>query len=187
MRKKAAALPGLIDVEGLDDLRDLRAFDSRYTAPVHGYASADDYWASNSCVHFLSAIRIPALIVNAGNDTFLGSECYPLEAVRPLDYVYMEVPKAEDTGISPKGGAAGWSSVLCSFSTKCLVTMAPTRKQCVTTHAPFGAQESVEAVILKMIVEPFGLCIISQVKPIRSGIADCDCTSGAAYLDAVEV
>ena len=106
VRKKAAALPGIIDVEGLDDLRDLRAFDSRYTAPVHGYASADDYWASNSCVHFLSAIRIPALIVNAGNDTFLGSECYPLETVRPLDHVYMEVPKSGGhVGFPLKGGA----------------------------------------------------------------------------------
>jgi len=105
VRRKAAVLPGVIDVEGLDDLRDLRAFDSRYTAPVHGYASADDYWASNSCIHFLSAIRIPSLIVNANNDTFLGTRCYPYDTVRSLDRVYMEVPHSGGhVGFPLKGG-----------------------------------------------------------------------------------
>ena len=56
-------------------------------------------------------------------------------------------------------------------------------------HAPFGAQESVEAVILKMIVEPFGLAhypFAGETYTLGNR-STAIVSSGAAYLDSVEV
>jgi predicted alpha/beta-fold hydrolase len=108
VRQKARARPGLIDDSGLEGLRDLYAFDARFTAPMHGYASPEAYWDSNSCTPFLSSIRVPTLVVNARNDTFLGPACYPLELVSSLQSVSMEVP-AEGGHIGfPLAGGACW-------------------------------------------------------------------------------
>jgi predicted alpha/beta-fold hydrolase len=90
VKNKAAAMPGLIDASGIDDIKDLYAFDERYTAPMHGYASAEEYWRLNSCRRYLPSIRVPALIANAENDTFLGGACYPQGG--DLSHVYWEVP-----------------------------------------------------------------------------------------------
>ncbi|MFC7670152.1 YheT family hydrolase [Hymenobacter humi] len=44
VRAKAEMMPGKVDLDGIDDLRDFEAFDSRYTAPMHGFDSADAYY-----------------------------------------------------------------------------------------------------------------------------------------------
>jgi len=90
VKDKAATMPGVIDADGIDDIKDLYAFDGRYTAPVHGYSSAEEYWRLNSCLRYLPSIRIPALIANAENDTFLSGACYPQGV--DLPYVHWEVP-----------------------------------------------------------------------------------------------
>jgi uncharacterized protein len=92
VRAKAAAMPGLIDATGVDQIKDLYAFDGRYTAPVHGYASAEEYWRLNSCLAYLPSIRVPVLIANAANDTFLAGACYPQGADFP--YVQWDIPTA---------------------------------------------------------------------------------------------
>jgi len=75
---------------------------------MHGYASPEAYWDSNSCTPFLNSIRVPTLVVNARNDTFLGPACYPLELVSSLQSVSMEVP-AEGGHIGfPLAGGACW-------------------------------------------------------------------------------
>ena len=56
-------------------------------------------------------------------------------------------------------------------------------------HVPFGAQESVKTVILKMIVEPFGLAhypFAGETYTLGNR-STAIVSSGAAYLDAVEV
>ncbi len=92
VKNKAATRPGLIDARGVDEIKDLYAFDGRYTAPVHGYASAEEYWRFNSCLAYLPAIRVPVLIANAANDPFLAGACYPQGV--DLPYVSWEVPAA---------------------------------------------------------------------------------------------
>ncbi len=92
VRLKAAQFPLLIDTDGLDRVRGFRAFDDRYTAPLHGFRDADDYWRQCSSRQFLPAIRIPALLVNARNDPFLPPECFPFAEAAVSRFFYLEAP-----------------------------------------------------------------------------------------------
>ncbi|HEX2540648.1 MAG TPA: alpha/beta fold hydrolase [Caldimonas sp.] len=69
--------PGLFDVERLRAARDLREFDDVFTAPLHGFRHARDYYARASAKPRLAAIRAPALVVNALNDPFLPAPALP--------------------------------------------------------------------------------------------------------------
>ncbi|MDB5826526.1 MAG: alpha/beta hydrolase [Variovorax sp.] len=74
---KLAQHPGLFDRERLMAARDLHEFDNVFTAPLHGFRDADDYWQRGSAKPHLSAIRIPALVVNATNDPFVPAASLP--------------------------------------------------------------------------------------------------------------
>lgn len=93
MEEKAKRFPDLIDVSGFDDIQRFHEFDDRYTAPLHGFASARDYWARCSALGRLRDIRVPALMVNASDDPFLSPACFP-ESRRQLgQYVRLEAPR----------------------------------------------------------------------------------------------
>ena len=51
--------------------RTLREFDDVVTAPVHGFAGVDDYYTRASSKPWLTAIRVPTLLLNARDDPFL--------------------------------------------------------------------------------------------------------------------
>jgi predicted alpha/beta-fold hydrolase len=51
-----------------------REFDDAATAPLHGFAGADDYYARSSSLAFLSRITIPTLCISALDDPFLPPE-----------------------------------------------------------------------------------------------------------------
>ena len=67
-------------------------FDNLYTAPAHGFSSAEDYWAKCSAKPFLSNIKIPTLLINALNDPFLGKNSYPTNEAENSEYFYLETP-----------------------------------------------------------------------------------------------
>ena len=69
--------PGLFNRERLLTARDLYEFDNIFTAPLHGFASTEDYWARASAKPHLHTIRIPALVLNARNDPFVPAESLP--------------------------------------------------------------------------------------------------------------
>jgi predicted alpha/beta-fold hydrolase len=91
VRLKAARRRDL-DIQGLDNIHDLFTFDNQYTAPLHGFRDARQYYAECSAVHFLSTIRVPTLIVNAENDPFLSPACFPIDAVMHHPFVRFEIP-----------------------------------------------------------------------------------------------
>lgn len=93
MREKKARFPTLFDTTGLSSMRTFHEFDSRYTAPVHGFRSVDHYWESSSSLHYLTAIEIPTLLINALDDPFLSPRCYPMEIARAKDNFYLETPR----------------------------------------------------------------------------------------------
>ncbi len=64
-------------VEHLNQVKTLMEFDDHFTAPIHGFANAVDYYTRCSSIHFLEAIQTNTLIVNAKNDPFLSLECFP--------------------------------------------------------------------------------------------------------------
>jgi predicted alpha/beta-fold hydrolase len=74
---KLAQHPGLFDERRLRAARDLRDFDDVFTAPLHGFRDAADYYARASAKPHLAAIRVPALVLNARNDPFLPAAVLP--------------------------------------------------------------------------------------------------------------
>ena len=69
---------GPADLDGVDSVYD---FDDRYTAPRHGFAGADDYYARSSAGPLLSKICVPGLVVHAEDDPFI-----PVESYRGLEF-----------------------------------------------------------------------------------------------------
>ena len=92
IRKKIDLFPNLVKDKGLKEMRTFREFDDAYTAPMHGFKSAQDYWTQSSSKPYLPKIRIPTLLVNAADDTFLPQECYPVDAARESQYFHLEIP-----------------------------------------------------------------------------------------------
>lgn len=102
LEEKLPRFPDDIDLRGMERIRDFRGFDDRFTAPLHGFADAADYWARSSSRPFLSRIAIPALLVNAANDPFLGPGCFPREEAEASPHFHLEVPA--------HGGHCGFSN-----------------------------------------------------------------------------
>jgi hypothetical protein len=73
IRRKARLFPGRYDVRGLWRVRSIRAFDDRFTAPLNGYAGADDYYHRAASMRFVDRIRVPTLIISAEDDPFIPS------------------------------------------------------------------------------------------------------------------
>ncbi|HEX8656550.1 MAG TPA: alpha/beta fold hydrolase [Hymenobacter sp.] len=101
VRAKAELLPGQIDLSGIEDLRNFQEFDERYTAPMHGFDSADAYYQHASSGRYLSTIQVPTLLVNAQNDPFLTESCFPREVAASSPFVFLETP--------PAGGHVGFA------------------------------------------------------------------------------
>ncbi len=81
-----------IDVAPLAKIKTLRGFDDAFTAPIHGFQHAADYYQQCSSLHFVNAISIPTLIINAVNDPFLSKECYPVDLLKNHAFVKFETP-----------------------------------------------------------------------------------------------
>ena len=94
IRKKQAMLPGLINDVDFHRIKNFKDFDDRYTAPIHGFKDAEDYWTRCSSGQFLPLITVPTLIVNAMNDPFLADGCYPVQEASRSKYVYLETPSS---------------------------------------------------------------------------------------------
>lgn len=93
MRIKAKMFPGLIDTEGIEKITSFFPFDNRYTAPLHGFADAADYYQKCSSRQFLDSIRIPTLVVQAADDPFLAESCYPRQEARSNPSLHLEIPR----------------------------------------------------------------------------------------------
>jgi len=90
------------DLQRLKKVNSVWEFDEHFTAPLHGFKGAVDYYKKCSALGFIDQIAIPTLIINAQNDTFLSETCYPEDQLREHPYVYLEMPE--------RGGHVGFSS-----------------------------------------------------------------------------
>jgi uncharacterized protein len=93
IRAKMAKFPGKIDDCGYDCMRTFQDFDERYTAPLHGFKSAKEYWKRASSKPFLTRIAVPTLLVNVLDDPFLALPCYPYQEARANPFLFLETPK----------------------------------------------------------------------------------------------
>lgn len=92
IRDKALLMPDLLSTEHFSKIKTLKDFDDFYTAPLHGFKDAEDYYARCSSLFSLDNIRIPTLIVNAKNDPFLSDKCFFTKETLPSDKIYFHAP-----------------------------------------------------------------------------------------------
>jgi predicted alpha/beta-fold hydrolase len=75
MRERLLAT-GRYTREELAAARTLYEIDDRITAPSFGFGNADNYYATQSAKNFLARIRVPTLMIQAKDDTFIPFEMY---------------------------------------------------------------------------------------------------------------
>jgi uncharacterized protein len=89
---KALRFPEGLDAARSHQIRTLREFDNLYTAPIHGFRDARDYWEKSSARQYLSRIRVPALRLNARDDPFLTTESLPYTEAEQNPQFFFEAP-----------------------------------------------------------------------------------------------
>lgn len=66
-----------VDVEKALAARTFWAFDDYATAPLHGFADANDYYTRSSSIHYVGRITTPTLALSAEDDPFLPADVLP--------------------------------------------------------------------------------------------------------------
>ncbi|MGZ8729847.1 MAG: YheT family hydrolase [Thermoanaerobaculia bacterium] len=89
-----------IDVEAMRRSRTFREFDDAATAPLHGFAGADDYYTRSSSIHYVGRITTPTLALNAEDDPFVPPDVLPR--------VKANASAAVDFRTTPEGGHVGF-------------------------------------------------------------------------------
>ncbi len=90
---KARRFPEHLDATDLRRVRGFGDFDDRYTARLHGFRDAADYWGRSSARGYLAGIRVPTLLVNARDDPFLPfPACFPRAEAEANPDFFFEAP-----------------------------------------------------------------------------------------------
>jgi uncharacterized protein len=77
IKAKALQFPEIFNREPLEKINSFYSLDQHYTAPIHGFNSADDFYQKGSTRHKLPFIKTPTLLIQAKNDPFFTKSCYP--------------------------------------------------------------------------------------------------------------
>ena len=89
---KQKKFPKKVNNEILKKIKTLKDFDDLYTSKAHGFVDALDYYEKSSSLQFLPNIKTPTLIINAKNDSFLSSNCYPIKEAENNKSLFLEIP-----------------------------------------------------------------------------------------------
>ncbi len=100
VRAKAAVFPEKINMKEYGRVQTLYDFDHIYTAAIHGFEGADDYYTKCSSKHFVDKITIPTLIINAINDPMVPYSSLPVNTIAELPLVWLE--------LTSQGGHCGY-------------------------------------------------------------------------------
>lgn len=92
LKVKQKNFPACLSLEELNSIKTLLDFDNVYTSKAHGFKDALEYYEKSSCLQFLPNIKTPTLIINALNDSFLSSECYPVKEAKQNPNLFLEMP-----------------------------------------------------------------------------------------------
>lgn len=69
-----------------------RHLEKQYTVPVFGFKSSEDYWQKASAKPFIPEIKVPTLLINALDDSFLSQECYPVKEAKEMKNFHLLTP-----------------------------------------------------------------------------------------------
>lgn len=97
---KSKRFPAIINDQQYKQIKNFIEFDNRYTAPLHGYTDALDFYRQASVKPLLHRLQVPALLVQAANDPFLTPDCFCDEIAAEHLYLHLE--------ITERGGHCGF-------------------------------------------------------------------------------
>ncbi|MEN3943777.1 alpha/beta fold hydrolase [Prosthecobacter sp. SYSU 5D2] len=89
---KARLFPDSFDIQGIRAIHTIKEFDDRFTAPMHGFRDADDYWERASSLPHLGKVEVPTLLLNALNDPLLTTPSFPEELAAQSPHLHLEMP-----------------------------------------------------------------------------------------------
>lgn len=92
LKPKLVQFPDELSKQDYKSIKSLIEFDHVYTSRAHGFKDAFEYYEKASSGQFLSNIKVPSLIINAKNDSFLSESCYPIKDAETNPNVYLEMP-----------------------------------------------------------------------------------------------
>jgi predicted alpha/beta-fold hydrolase len=106
LRRKAHAklkqFPDLVSPESIERATTMFAFDDCFTAPVHGFRDATDYYAKSSSINWLETISINTLLLSSVDDPFLPPDVLDEVRRRAADNPHLEID------FPPHGGHVGF-------------------------------------------------------------------------------
>jgi predicted alpha/beta-fold hydrolase len=88
---KARLFPDAIDAAAVRSARTFADFDAAVTAPLHGFANAEDYWRRSSAGRYLSGVRRPLLAIASLDDPMVPPDSLPVEAASSNPWIALEV------------------------------------------------------------------------------------------------
>lgn len=93
LKVKQSKYPKKLSSSNLRTIKTLRDFDEFYTSKAHGFSNALEYYEKSSSLQFLPHIKVPTLLINALNDSFLSPECYPVKEAKQNENFFLEMPE----------------------------------------------------------------------------------------------
>ncbi len=120
IKQKVIQFPEAINSSDIIRVKTLWDFDEYFTAPIHGFKNAVDYYDRSNSLQFLKNIRIPSLIVNALDDTFLPNSSYPYKEANQNENLFLMTPKyGGHVGFTTFGTSYYWiETVILDFLNK---------------------------------------------------------------------
>ena len=100
MHRKRDLFPDLYNTNSLEQVRSVREFDDKFTAPLSGYGNAENYYYKASALRVIDRIALPTLILAAQDDPFIPVESFSDPAVTGNPNLTVLTP--------PHGGHSGF-------------------------------------------------------------------------------
>ncbi|MDW7694176.1 alpha/beta fold hydrolase [Flammeovirgaceae bacterium SG7u.111] len=112
--QKNERMPNDISIEPFKKglVKTCRDFDQYYTAPLHGFADAFDFYENATANKYMQNTNRPILILNALNDPFLSNSSYPVKTAQNHDLIFLETPtRGGHVGFVQKNSTATYAEL----------------------------------------------------------------------------
>jgi predicted alpha/beta-fold hydrolase len=90
---KAKQYPDVIDIRNFEKIKEWRDFDNFFSAPINGYANAEDFYKQASAKNYMGGTTRPILLANAINDPILPPACTPTGLCQTHSLIHLETPR----------------------------------------------------------------------------------------------
>lgn len=90
-------------------------YDEEYTAPLHGFSDAEDYYKRASAMQYVAGVKVPTLIINALDDPFLDEHDRLRQIACQSNYLQLEQPNfgAHNGFLSKFSDRYSWAELRC--------------------------------------------------------------------------